>query len=78
MFNVVLDPSCPSGNSQGLGEAFCVISRADGDSVCRVWVRGLCRLERIVYLQTILCGKVVESLVDRNDLQHLEPRALVR
>ena len=61
MFNVVLDPSCPSGNSQGLGEAFCVISRADGDSVCRVWVRGLCRLERIVYLQTI-------SLVDRNDL----------
>lgn len=44
MFNVVLDPSCPSGNSQGLGEAFCVISRADGDSVCRVWVRGLCRV----------------------------------
>ena len=35
-------------------------------------------LEWIVYLQTILCRKVVESLVDRNDLQHLEPRALVR
>ena len=26
----------------------------------------------------VLCRKAVESLVDRNDLQHLEPRALGR
>jgi hypothetical protein len=46
--------------------------------VCRVWVCGLCQVGVDYKLHTLLCRKVVESLVDRNDLQHLEPRVLGR